>query len=649
MKNFITIFFSLFALTVFGQNVTLRVDVDGNQVTNAVVDSRQFTLSNPSNVFYGNGANLTGVSAGGGSGTVSNFTSLTNAIAYTPATNGAAIAASQLPASVALLNSNQSFTGINTFTNTAIATVTPAIWLPDYNLIGFGSTYLAGIWATIFWNPSHSLDPEWQFGSAASISFLAGGDNQHKSVIQFGNPNATHEQVYISPDSGAEAGTTISDWPTNGSAPSKIFDFDCVTTNGNYIYTGIRSEIATNGNGVTPELDFLNPVSWVQRVQPTTFSAGTKQLRVLTNGVIVPLSLTVTGQTNTDATASQFASWDSNKHLTATLNGSPLTNLTAANITGAIPLASTAISATNAPDGNTISSLNQATNAALGVANNSQTTKAAALYATTAALPSNIYANGTAGVGATLTGVLFGALTVDGNTPNIGDRLVIKNEADATHNGIYTMTLQGAGATLYILTRGADYNSSSNIVEGDQIPVVSGTANTNTMWELTETTNTPVVVGTTALNFFQVAPPYVLPSSANFNSLNVGTLVATNPVMQNGLYLYPLPGIANIGISNCQPTLCSITWVVNTNEDRILITVVTTGTAQIAGIPYLVVTNITPVSTQPLIPILTTINGTNNTFNSLKFSPVNSASNTIPINSNIAPAINASYSLLLSP
>jgi hypothetical protein len=79
--------------------------------------------------------------------------------------------------------------------------------------------------------------------------------------------------------------------------------------------------------------------------------------------------------------------------------------------------------------------------------------KPTAQVATTAALPANTYANGTGGIGATLTATANGALTVDGYTPAVGDRILVKNEVAGANNGLYDVTQVGSGATPYILTR----------------------------------------------------------------------------------------------------------------------------------------------------------------------------------------------------
>jgi len=135
---------------------------------------------------------------------------------------------------------------------------------------------------------------------------------------------------------------------------------------------------------------------------------------------------------------------------------------------------------------------------------------AAVQYATTAALPANTYNNGTSGVGATLTAVAVGTLTIDSYTLVIGDvgkRLLIKNEATQANNGVYTLTQAGTALLPYILTRATDYDTSGSgtneIDQGDLILVINGTSNANTSW--VEQTPLPITVGSTAIVFIQFA------------------------------------------------------------------------------------------------------------------------------------------------
>lgn len=132
---------------------------------------------------------------------------------------------------------------------------------------------------------------------------------------------------------------------------------------------------------------------------------------------------------------------------------------------------------------------------------------AACNYATTVALAANTYNNGTLGVGATLTGNVNGAVSIDSSTPSATQRVLIKNEVTQANNGVYTVTQVGTGLLPYILTRATDYDSSGSgtneIDQGDMMLVLAGSTNANTSW--VQQTPLPIVVGTTALVFLQFA------------------------------------------------------------------------------------------------------------------------------------------------
>lgn len=114
--------------------------------------------------------------------------------------------------------------------------------------------------------------------------------------------------------------------------------------------------------------------------------------------------------------------------------------------------------------------------------------------ATTAALPANTYLNGV------ITASANGALAnQDGVALVVGNRLLVKNEAAALKNGIYTVTQVGTGGTPFILTRATDYDSAAEILAGSLVSVSEGTTQADSLWALT--TDGTVVVGTTALAF----------------------------------------------------------------------------------------------------------------------------------------------------
>ncbi len=128
--------------------------------------------------------------------------------------------------------------------------------------------------------------------------------------------------------------------------------------------------------------------------------------------------------------------------------------------------------------------------------------KPTARLATAAALPSNTYSNGTSGVGATLTATANAALSVDSVAVAVGDVILVKNEATAANNGLYTVTTAGSGSAAYVLTRHADMNLAAEF-SGAFVPVGNaGTANPNSLW-LANPSGT-VTVGTTSIPWTQL-------------------------------------------------------------------------------------------------------------------------------------------------
>ena len=85
------------------------------------------------------------------------------------------------------------------------------------------------------------------------------------------------------------------------------------------------------------------------------------------------------------------------------------------------------------------------------------------------------YANGTLGVGATLT-LSAGITALDGVTLANGDRILVKNQVNTAHNGLYVRT----SAT--VLTRAADFDTAAEIAGGDFTFVEAGTLYGKTGW-----------------------------------------------------------------------------------------------------------------------------------------------------------------------
>jgi len=118
--------------------------------------------------------------------------------------------------------------------------------------------------------------------------------------------------------------------------------------------------------------------------------------------------------------------------------------------------------------------------------------------ATTGALTAT-YANGTAGVGATLTNAgANAALTIDGVLTVNDNRILVKDQGSTFQNGIYTVTVVGDGSTPWVLTRASDFDTAAAITQGDEISIAQGTVNARTQWLETAVV---VTIGTDPITF----------------------------------------------------------------------------------------------------------------------------------------------------
>jgi hypothetical protein len=130
--------------------------------------------------------------------------------------------------------------------------------------------------------------------------------------------------------------------------------------------------------------------------------------------------------------------------------------------------------------------------------------KDAVRAATTANLTAT-YANGSSGVGATLTNSgTQAAFTVDSIVLSVGERVLVKNQSTAFQNGIYTVTTAGTVSTNWVLTRAIDNDSNVTVLEiegGDFCFVQEGTVNADNGFVVT--TNGAITIGTTGIDYVQ--------------------------------------------------------------------------------------------------------------------------------------------------
>jgi hypothetical protein len=166
--------------------------------------------------------------------------------------------------------------------------------------------------------------------------------------------------------------------------------------------------------------------------------------------------------------------------------------------------------------------------------------------------PTNLnatYANGTAGVGATLTNAgTQAALVIDGVTLSVADRVLIYQQTTQTENGIYVVTTVGSVSTNWVLTRSSDADtfvsaSPDGLSEGSTVFVQQGTTGAGG----TYTCNTPgtITFGTTNITFVQISDAQIY--SAGTGLTLTGTQFSlTNPVATT----LGGTGLATFGASN---------------------------------------------------------------------------------------------------
>ena len=167
----------------------------------------------------------------------------------------------------------------------------------------------------------------------------------------------------------------------------------------------------------------------------------------------------------------------------------------------------------------------------------------------------------------TLTANSNFALSVDGVTVSVNDRILVKDQSTAAQNGFYKVTATGSGSAAFVLTRTPDADAASELVAGAFAFVEEGTANADNGYVLS--TDGAVTLGTTAINFEQfsgagqISAGEGLSKTGNALSLNVDDSsieinADTARVKALGVTNAMLAGsIANAKLSNSSVTINS--------------------------------------------------------------------------------------------
>jgi hypothetical protein len=161
--------------------------------------------------------------------------------------------------------------------------------------------------------------------------------------------------------------------------------------------------------------------------------------------------------------------------------------------------------------------------------------------ASTANLSGN-YFNGALnnGVGATLTALSVGSLSIDGVLVEVGDRILIKNQTATNQNGLYVVQSTGSFAGLWMLERAPDFQSVEQLKVGQYFTVGAGDTLAGSMYVLVEPL--PDTIGLSNFIFVDVGDtgspsgPFLL-KSANLSDLPNRETGFTNIGLGSGAFL----------------------------------------------------------------------------------------------------------------
>jgi hypothetical protein len=170
------------------------------------------------------------------------------------------------------------------------------------------------------------------------------------------------------------------------------------------------------------------------------------------------------------------------------------------------------------------------------------------------------------GVGATLTALTEGALSLDGVLVEVGDRLLLKDQTSANQNGLYVVQSPGSVMGLWMLERAPDFQSLEQLKVGQYFSVGAGNTFEGSMYVLVEPL--PSTIGMGTFNFVNVADgaipsgPYLLKANnftdvanpaAAFTNLGTGSgqsITITDSDFTGGVYQIPVPFPTQIVCNN---------------------------------------------------------------------------------------------------
>lgn len=308
---------------------------------------------------------------------------------------------------------------------------------------------------------------------------------------------------------GGALGTPSSGTATNLSGTAASLTAGNVTTNAN-----LTGDVTSVGNATTLSTSGVTATNYGSATTSPTYTVDAKGR--LTNAANVTITPAIGSVTGLGTGVGTFLATPSSANL-----ASSVTDETGSGslVFSASPALTGTPTAPAGGSGTQIATNTDISNAIAGV-----NPAVAVQEATAAVLPNTpTYNNGVAGIGATLTTTVTNTpLVVDGQTPVLLDRILVKNQASSLQNGVYFLSTASALGIAWILTRALDYDMPSDMNNTGAIPVINGTVNATTSWVQSSQVTT---VGTDAVTFaqFTYAPSTLITTSTSAGGDLTGT------------------------------------------------------------------------------------------------------------------------------